>query len=290
MKKKLLTLLAFVLFFSANTFSQTTIVIPFYKQGENKVAIIEEDPCYRKVETSIKGLALKEADFQLIDYLAIVRKIGKDRIRPYPPGDIIKLIVEEADPDIYIVADIENYRGRSSMNGKTEYAIRINLTSHQPNTGRTCAATILDSGRRYYSDCHSLIQKAFLNKDETDARKIEVFLQQLVTCMDKSKSVSIKFFVAESSGSKYTDKLTNGELLVREIINWVKKNSKNHKAKSSFSPTIIDFREILVPNGQSTADYALDLYSYLTGLPFGTGENLEFEFDVSGNTITFTLQ
>ena len=289
MKKTLLTLLALIFLLNVNAFSQTTIIIPFYKQGENKIPIIENDPCYRKVETKIKEEGLKEADFQFIDYFALVEKIGRDKIRDIgTETDIIKLLVQEAAPDIYIKVDIENYTFTSR---KKEYALRINLNAYQSNSARTCAATILDSGRRYYSDCQSLADKAFMNRDETGARKIEVFFQQLVSCMDKPKSVSINFNVTADSAAEFKDKLTNGELLVWEILDWVKKNTKNHKAKSNHSSKIIVIREALLPDNYDTAsDYTRDLYSFLTGLAFSdTGESLQFEFDVAGNSITFTL-
>ena len=279
-----------------NADTGTVVIIPFYKQGENKTAIIEEDPCYRKVETKIKAMALQEADLQVIDYLALVRKIGKDQMRNMlTETDIIKKLVQEADPDIYIIADIEKYKGRSTSNGKTEYAIRVNLTAHQSNTGRTVAAILLDSGRRYYQDCHSLMEKAFMNKDDTDARKIELFIQQLI--INPVSTVSIEFNIAKGSDSKYTSKLSNSQLLVMEIKNWVKKNSANNKSDPQISSTYISFREILMPQKEGAggaytpSDYALDFLIHLSSLSYHeTSETLEWEFDVSGNIITYTLQ
>jgi hypothetical protein len=277
-----------------NAFSQTTIIIPFYKQGENKVKIIEDDPCYRKVETKIKEAALKEYNLQFIDYLALVRKIGRDQIRNIgSETDLIKKLIQESDPDIYVVADIENYSGRSSSSGKTEYAFRINMTAYQSNTGRTMAATILDSGRRYYEDCQGLIDKAFLNKDETDARKIEIFLQQLTTGV--VPSLSIEFILASNSDSKYTAKLSNGKILAMEISQWIKENSANRKADpAGIGSNYISYREILIPkkeNAEYTVqEYGFELLLYLSELSFAdTEENLNFDFDISGNTITFKL-
>lgn len=276
--------------------AQATIIIPFYKQGENKQFIIEEDPCYRKVETKIKEAALKEVDLQLIDYLALVRKIGKDQIRNIgSETDLIKKLVQESDPDIYVVADIEQYSGQPSGSGKTEYAFRINLTAHQSNTGRTVAATILDSGFRYYEDCQSLIEKAFTETDEKNLRKIEVFLQMLTTKV--IPTLSIEFIVESGSDSKYTRKISNGKLLTQEIVQWIRENSDNKKASAKTNTVYISFREVLMPKREdlnyeyTVSDYALDFYSYLTELSFsGSDKNLEFDFDVAGNVITFKLK
>jgi hypothetical protein len=275
----------------------TAIIIPFYKQGENKISIIEEDPCFRKVETKLIEAGLKKFDFQFIDYLALVRKIGRDQLRNLDSeSDLIKKLIQESDPDIYVVADIENYSGRSSNSGITEYAYRINMSAYQSNTGRVIAATILDSGRRYYDDCQGLIDKAFQNKDGNDTKKIEIFLQQLTFC--KVSSLSIEFILDSNSGFKYTDKLNNGKILAIEINNWIKENSANKKANpDGISSNYISYREILIPKKENSdfeytvQEYGFDLLLHLNELSFPDKEgDWDFDFDLSGNTITFKLK
>ncbi|MEO0585336.1 MAG: hypothetical protein AAF135_24190 [Bacteroidota bacterium] len=88
------------------TFAQSVIIIPFYKTGENKRLIIEDEYCFRVIETRIQQAFLQQGDFELIDYLAAIRRIENftDLIRSQK--DPITLIIQRTEPDYYIVADI----------------------------------------------------------------------------------------------------------------------------------------------------------------------------------------
>jgi len=288
------------LFFLLFTFSvcsiaqaQKAVVIPFQKKGEVIRAIIDDDPCYRMIETKIKELALTEGDLQLIDYKALVTKIGKDKLRDIRErGDLIKLLIQESDPDIYIIADVESFKRKHSRTGKMEHSLVLNLTAHQTHTGRTVAAASLDSGWWIPDNCADLMHQIFLSRDENGNRKINTFIEQLL--VNPQSTVSIHFSLSKSAEYSYMDKLSNDVRLAREIEGFIKKVSPDKEVRSDGSgSTFIKFNEVLLPTGKekmNANDLMYNLLDHLEQFTFKEGEELKFEVDLVGNTITFTLQ
>jgi len=301
MKKIFFGLLPFLVFsclFSGNTTlkAQSVIVIPFFKEGENKRLIIEEDACYRHAERLIKEEYLIQERFQLIDYLTIVRKMKRDGLlMPPSTTGVVEKMIQQADPDIYILADISNFK-----EGK-EHAIRIGLSAHWTNTGKTLSATSLDSGRRYYDDCYLLTQKAMQNRNRADVPKMEVFIQMMKEMMPGDEVQPVQpisiLFTNKSEDYNYMNKLNNGKRLYKVIQNWIKAHTVNKKSGGSSSPDLIKFDELLIPvriedgDEVSPMDFGSDLLDYLEEFTFEDEDiTPSFDFNVIGKTINYTLE
>lgn len=277
--------------------AQSTMIIPFFKQGESKQLLIEDDECYKTFETMIKEYFLKEERFQLMDYLTLLRKIKRDGILiPNSSEGAVEKLLQYADPDIYIIADI------SYIDKGKEHAIRINLTAHWTNTAETLAATTLYSGRRYFDDCFLLLSKLRMDRDLADNNKIEVFIQlmkEMIPGGDGESAfqpISILFSIDNDEYS-YTSKLSNGKLLFQEIQSWIKRNAVDKKADADISSNVLRFQKVAVKltsdddSVYAPSDYGAELLIHLSTLSFkNSDESLEFEFNVIGNNINYTLQ
>lgn len=295
MKKQ--SLILFLFCFSFQLIAQDAVIIPFFKSEDsgNKRRVIEDDPCFRSIETMIKEVAFREYDYSFVDYIPLIDKIGRTRLRNITEEtDFIKLIHQEAGTQIYVIADIIRWSGRNSRTKKQVHALRINLTAFQGSTARNVAAVNINSGDKYYDDCQKLMQQAYFSKDETGSRKLEVFLSQLVS--NPQKTLSINFTVKKGAEATYDTKLSNGKRLKRAITTWIKSNSLEQSARpTSEGSNSIFYREILMPEkgaAYTAYDYKNDLFDFLDTLSFDESEGLELSFldDISGNTITFTLE
>ncbi len=278
------------LFNTLNT--QSVILIPFSKQGENKQLIIEEDRCYRTFETLVKSYFLKQEQFQLIDFLTTYKNAKQAGIHiPNSTTGVIEKLIQFAHPDIYIVADMSN----GIING--EYIYRINLAATWTSTGETLSATALDSGFRKFQDCDLLIKKTMQNRNMEDTLKMKVFIQTMKGMMPDVKKefpISIQFNL-KNDDYNYTSLLSNGELLFEEIQNFIKNNSANDKADGEISSRLLLFKNVIIPasdkygNEYTSSTYGAKLFKHLRNLDFD-GKRLEFEFNVIGNTLNFTLK
>lgn len=293
---KSLTLLFLFSLMSITITAQSVIIIPFYKKGENRRNIIEEDPCYRFLETKIKNVFLQKEGYGVIDYLATVKKYELDKL--YGKGsqsDLKTALLRAANPDVYIIADIE-----AGSNGSSHW-MYINLTAHFTSTGRTIGAVTIDSGYRSYSNCQDLIGKGLIETDASGLPVAQVLLQQIKTALEGSVNgipMSIQFTVDEGSMYHYMTKLSDDELLVQKIKNFVKEKSMDQKSNANIRKTIIDFKEVIIParhpdtkDAYTPSDFALDLYSFLTALSTEEypDETLGFDMDIAGSTLYFKM-
>lgn len=286
----------FILIPSLYLDAQSVVVIPFFKQGQDKRVIIESDECYRAFETLVKESFLKEDRFGLVDYLALVRKMERDDITiPSNSDGAIEMVLKYADPDIYIIADITPFQKGN------EYAYRINLTAFWTNTGETLASTILDSGQRYFDDCFLLINKAMLNKDMDGLNKMESFIQTMKEmkvgqASEAAQPISL-LFTKKSEDYDYLDRLTNGKLLFQSIQDWLKEHSIDKHCDCDIDSKFLRCQKILIGiedkdgNKYSPSEFGGNLLIFLSGLTFKEDEiQLDFDFKLAGNNLTFILE
>ncbi|MEN0046330.1 MAG: DUF6175 family protein [Bacteroidota bacterium] len=262
--------------------AQTAIIIPFYKQGESRQLIIEEDPCFRYLETKIKKEFLNN-DIELLDYLAAVRKAQSNAIfKSGSQEDRQTILLDQSNPDIYIIADME-------LQESGEYSwIFINLTAYRTCTSRTVGALTLDSGRCRGYTCQDLIDKSLVGGFEEE-NKIQQFSNQLDSALKDTSigiPINIQFSLSEEALYHYMSKTTSGQLLVQEIKNYIKKHSMDGKSQASMSKKMISFPEVLIPALDSTTkaplspdDFALQFYLFLDELVSADDPNISFDFD-----------
>ncbi|MEM9889138.1 MAG: DUF6175 family protein [Bacteroidota bacterium] len=276
--------------------AQTAIIIPFYKkQGESRQLIIENDPCFRKLETKIKEKFLQN-DIQLLDYLAAVRKAQSNAaFKSGSQEDRQTILLNQSNPDIYIVADME----RQSSGGYSW--IFINLTAYRTSTSRTIGALPLDCGRYRGYTCQDLIDKCLVvGFDQVD--KIQEFVDQFKSALkDVSEGipVNIQFSLSEESLYNYMSKTSSGKLLFQEIKNYLKEHTVDGRSQSNTSTKMVSFPEILVPaldpaskNPLSPDDFALQFYLFLDELvPEDDLEStFDFNFTIERSNIYFEMQ
>lgn len=274
--------------------AETVMIIPFYKEGENRRIIIESDPCYRTLETKIKEVFLKTEGYGLIDYLAAVKKAKIDKMYT-ESTDLKTLLLQQENPDVYIIADMEK------MHHNGYEGLYINLTAYVTSTSRTIGAVSLDSGFRKYNDCQSLIGKACMETDANGLSKLEVLVQQIKDGIDRSTKgipIFLQFSLAEECMYDFYSEVANDDsVLIEHILKYVEENTVDGLASPSAGDKMLKFSEVLIPSRladgkpNTAMKFALDFRRYLSKLSPADEPQNKFSFkpDVRRNNVYFTL-
>ena len=267
------------------------MVIPFAKQGDDKQLIVEDNfNCYRYIETELKR-ELLDKNLRLIDYRLSLKQVENDlQLHKRSQGDIVSLLVEIADPNFYIIADIERMEKTSRGNGQSEKKLVVNLTAHQTNDASTFAADIFDSGWRYYDECNALTAKLMMDKGRGDTPKIGKFIENLLD-VKTDRSINIDFRVDKSSQENFFSTLPDGTILMEAIMNWLEDRSLNKPLESQVSGSLLKFQRVQIvlddeTEPASSGKIGLHFVKYLNGL----SDKIQFRVDTPGDNILFILK
>jgi hypothetical protein len=274
--------------------AQSVMLIPFSKRGESKRLISDNDPCYRIIETKIFEAFSEKANYRIYNSRAAADKIENldDIINTISQVDLIALLLQNADPDIYLVVDFE----LSKSNRNTgEYKIVINLTAHRTADGLNQAAKLLDSGWRYSTDCVGLTTQAFFNKNLSgEAYQIDLFVDELLKQIQvPAQPVNIEFYLSPGAHYNYFSPTANSQPIAQAINSWISDHLVDQTANNSISDSYLNFPSVVLDlNGQekTPAGVAFALNTFLGSLtPKGADTNFSFTFSLSGQSIIFHL-
>ena len=276
--------------------AQTVMVIPFQKKGEDKRLIMEENTlCYRFLETSLKREFLAKS-LMLIDYRLTLDRLDKTIVlSKRSQRDVVTLLVQKADPDIYITADIERIQQSHRGSGRVEHKMVVNLTAHQTSDASTIAADIFDSGWRYYDECNALTTKLMMDKGLGEEPKMGEFIEQLLSGRE-DRTTTVEFFVDKASKYNYFTPLSDGSVLLQRIMQWLKEHSLDENLNSNISDSYLVFRSLRLTlnenSGQvSVGEIAAEFHRYLKSLSVGDEAKSPINLKVAtpGDNIIFTL-
>lgn len=200
--------------------AQKIMVIPYTKQEENLLDIMQGNENYRIAITKVKE-AFDNAGASTIDLVPKL-KIFQNNIafQQNTQNDLKKMVIEQSGADFYV--EVEVIPAFSNGLG----SCKLIMTAYDASSAESLANKVSDSGQFNTTDFGALAAKA--------AQKVA---KQLVETMDNKfqlmvangRAIMINFAFSQDSDMDMETQVSTGNLLKEELELWMEENSFNNQ-------------------------------------------------------------
>ena len=263
------------------------MIVPYFKTGESRTIITEDNDCYRVLEARFSQYFSENANVDFIFYRAALQKAKRDRA--WTKGndqDRKSILLRANDRDIYVEVEIMD-----GSEGKYHWKTIV-MNAYRTATSEIIKSFAGESGRFQYSDCLPLINKVLMQNEEPMGN----FARELGDIDEPDLSVSIDFSIKDAPVD-YMIKLEDGRRLFQAIEEIIEKHSSSPQVVSDVSSKAILFRRVSYGTGgvnggknRNATDFVIAILDDLDALRPVDGSELNWSFDQSSGNIYFVLQ